>query len=321
MRRRTSTNTVNEVFSDKKATLRVNNKTVIVTPKLFTIAVNIIKMRGKQFVYSHDDTTNQIIAKLLEKIDGWVDITTGVTNREIRYPDTKANNKRSVIASKTHKTHKLYESRYNCKRYILTNDTKYIGVYQAFMSGLNMQQISEKKWKPEPGETARYKRNADGRACRVIFVTGGLYTGVDINALRVVHLTNPFASKVSMRQAHGRATRAYGHSFLPEADRNCQVLTYMTEMSNGNELEDILKPISDVEKIRNKYISAHQWMIKKATIQNSYRVGAVDLMQMNWKPLPTADSIVERQATFDEETTNLDHFEQLLSAKIKSQNR
>lgn len=315
-----STNAVNRVFPNKKAILHVNKKTVIVTPKLFTIAANIITTPGKQFVYSHDGMSNQIIAKLLEKIDGWVDITTGITKHVIRYPDTNATNKRSVIAPKTHKSH-------DHRRYILTNDTKNIGVYQAFMSGLNMQQITATKWKPEPGETARYKRNADGRACRVIFVTGGMYTGVDINALRVVHLTNPFASKVSMRQAHGRATRASGHSFLPEADRNCQVLTYMTEMSNTKTLNDILKRVSGVEKIRNKYISAHQLMIKKATIQNSYRVGAVDRMQINRNShmvhglLPTADSIVEKQATFDEETTKLDHFEQLLSAKIKSQNR
>ena len=316
-------NAVNIVFPDKKATLRVKNKkeklqTVIVTPKLFTIAANIIKTPGKQFVYSHDDMTNRIIAKLLEKIQGWVDITKEVTNHRIKYP-TAQNTGRSIIVPNGHKSH-------NGKRYIIASDTTNIDTYQAFMSGLNMQKDGT-KWKPEPGTTAKYERNARGQVCRVIFVTGDLYTGVDINALRVVHLTNPFASKVSMRQAHGRATRASGHSFLPEADRNCKVLTYMTKVPKMNKsLDDFLIPFEKQED-KKKYISAFQWMIKKAMLQNSYRIGTKHRMQINMSPhlepdlFPTADSIVDTQATFDEETKQLDHFEKLFSAKIKSQNR
>src|SRR5210317_319190 len=314
-----STNAVKKVFPAGQAILRVKTKKgtlkVIVTPKLFTIAAKIITSPGKQFVYSHDGTSNRIVAELLEKIEGWVDITPGVEKRIIKYPD--ATNTRSIVAPNSHRSH-------DHRRYILTNDTKHIGIFQAFMSGLNMQKVGQ-KLKPEPGTTKRYKRNADGRACRVIFVTGDLYTGVDINALRVLHLTNPFASKVSMRQAHGRATRASGHSFLPEQHRECKVLTYMTDMPetmSDTTLNALLIPI-EKQKDKEKYIAAHQWMIKKTTIQNSIRIGGRDRMNTSETTglFPTADSIVERQATFDEETAALDHFEKMLSAKIKSQNR
>ena len=315
-----STNAVNKAFHDGKATIRVNSKTVIVTPKLFTIASNIIATPGKQFVYSNDAMSNQIVAKLLEKIQGWVDITTGVAKRAIRYPDPGAKNAGSITAPSAH------ESR-DFRRYILTNDAKNIATYQAFMSGLNLQPVTETKWKPEPGTTARYKRNADGRACRVIFTAGSLYTGVDINALRVVHLTNPFASKVSTRQAHGRATRASGHAFLPEADRDCKVLTYITTVSKTipeKTLDDMLQQIP-ADKDKNKYRAAQQWLLKKAKIPNAFRVGGVNKMQLNGNfhtipnLFPSADSIVERQATFDNETAALDRFEKMLSAKIKSQ--
>jgi len=107
-----------------------------------------------------------------------------------------------------------------------------------------------------------------------------LYTGVDINALRVVHLTNPFASKVSMRQAHGRATRASGHSFLPKADQECKVLTYMTVVSktmSEKTLNDLLIPI-EKQTDKETYIAAHQWMIKKTTIQNGIRIGGQNRM-------------------------------------------
>ena len=314
-----SNRAVTTLFPTGQAILRVKTKNatlkVIATPKLFTIAAKIITSPGKQFVYSHDGTSNQIIAKILEGINGWVDITTGVEKRTIKYPD--ATNTRSIVAPNSHRSH-------DYRRYILTNDTKNIGIFQAFMSGLNMQQ-NGKKLKPEPGTTARYMRNMDGRACRVIFVTGDLFTGVDINALRVVHITNPFASKVSMRQAHGRATRASGHSFLPEKHRECKVLTYMTDVSetmSDTTLNALLLPIEE-QKDKKKYIAAHQWMIKKTTIQNGIRIGGRDRMNTSEETglFPTADSIVERQATFDQETAALENFEKMLSAKIKSQNR
>lgn len=320
--RNISTNAVNVVFPKGEATLRVNSKTVIVSPKLFAITANIIQTPGKQFVYSNDVMSNQIVAKLLENIEGWTDITVGVTRRTIKYPDVDAKNAPSIIAPPAHKSHEY-------RRFILTNDAKHIGAFQAFMSGMNMEQTSATKWKPEHGTVARYKRNADGRACRVIFATGGLYTGVDINALRAVHLANPFASKVSARQAHGRATRAGGHAFLPEADRNCNVLTYMTEVSTTmpeKTLNDILKSITGYKE-KERYKAAHQWMMKKTKIPNSYRIAGRDQMQLNGNLnmipglFPTADSIVERQATFDKETEALDRFEKLLSSKIKSQNR
>lgn len=313
------TSVVNEVFPDHQATLCVNSKNVIVTPKLFTIAANIIATTsGKQFVYSHDAMSNQIVAKILEKAQGWVDITAGVVKRAITY--SAPNAPHSINAPAKNKSR-------DYRRFIIANDAKNIATLQAFMSGLNMQQTTATKWKPEPGTPARYKRNADGRVCRVIFATGGLFTGVDINALRVVHLSNPFASKVSTRQAHGRATRAGGHAFLPKAERNCDVLTYITTVSKTKPqktLGDILNPI--VERDQKKYIKAVQWLMKKTVIRNAFRVGGVNKMQVDTNNLttpsyllPTADSTVERQATFDKETLELDRFEHDLSAKIKSQ--
>jgi len=100
------------------------------------------------------------------------------------------------------------------------------------MSGIDMEKKGGRgAWIAEDVTTEKLRRNARGQNCKIIVVTGELFTGVDINALRGVHILEPFVSESSHKQAVGRASRAMGHAFLPEGQRDSTVYSYITRVS------------------------------------------------------------------------------------------
>jgi hypothetical protein len=303
------TGTINRlklIFPAGKAVVKMGHKSLVVSPKLFIVARNIVETPGKQFVYASDSMTNEIIAHMIHKMYGYADATDAVAAHTLMYREP---NKNAVYKKHPH--------------YILVKDPngKGIETFQAFMSGLNMEQVGKTtRWEPEIPTEEKFKRNAHGEMCKIIFVTGELYTGVDINALRGVHILNPFASRVSAMQARGRATRSKGHEFLPNANKNAMVYEYMSKVSsfNGNHQLSIYEALACVKpnaKEYNNYKAAYQWMKHHSRIKNGFRVNGKTLMNLDdpSKILPTADSVVERQQMFDKETEKLLAFE----AKLK----
>jgi len=68
--------------------------------------------------------------------------------------------------------------------------------------------------------------NLHGEQCHIIIASGGYFEGLDINALRGVHLLSPLSTHDNDQQAVGRAIRTCGHAKLPPRERNCVVKRY-----------------------------------------------------------------------------------------------
>lgn len=302
-----------KLFPDGRALLKLGRSmTVVVTPKLFKVAHYIVNTKGKQFVYSNDPVSNQIIATMISIMYGFEDVTNRVLNLQLQYRDPNSNNT-NMPNRNTH----IY------RRYILSNDPggKGIETFQAFMSGLNMEKEGARRIPEDPTE-AKFMRNAHGEMCKIIFVTGELYTGVDINALRGVHLLNPFASKVSDMQARGRAARSKGHMFLNDANRNAKIFEYVSTVNafGGTKptIESVLKCLRHEKKTWEGFMSAYQWIMGRSKISGAIRVSGKNVMRLDktTEILPTADSLVERQQKFDVHAKRLEQFERELKRHL-----
>ena len=64
-------------------------------------------------------------------------------------------------------------------------------------------------------------------------MTGELFTGVDINALRGVHVVEPFASVSAHNQVEGRAARARGHNLLNNTNKNAVIYSYQATLNRS----------------------------------------------------------------------------------------
>lgn len=75
--------------------------------------------------------------------------------------------------------------------------------------------------------------NADGSYIRVILVSGQLYEGLDLTALRYVSLGDVLASPLQESQAIGRGVRNCSHRGLPLKDRRVTVVRWFSMAPSG----------------------------------------------------------------------------------------
>jgi len=196
---------------------------VVVAPKLISVVKNAVENPGKHYIYTSNAATVEILGWLLRHLFGF----TNITNDVKRYTITNASLAQQIadprIKISTH------------KNFIAMKSPDKLSVVQNFMSGIDMVrknggQSSGARVPEEPTRNA-IKRNIHGQNCKIVIMTGELFTGVDINALRGVHLVEPFASVSSQDQAEGRAARARGHAFLNESNRNATVYLYQSSLN------------------------------------------------------------------------------------------
>jgi hypothetical protein len=83
-------------------------------------------------------------------------------------------------------------------------------------------------------------QNADGSFARVVIVSGQLYEGLDLKALRYVSLGDVLASPLQESQAIGRGVRNCSHQGLPMVDRKVTIVRWFSSAPRGG--WDALQP-------------------------------------------------------------------------------
>ena len=310
-------------------------KKYIVSPKLFRVAMNLHINTGKQYVFSNDTGSNEIIAKMMDAAQ-YKNITQSVRTLKTQYRNeqnqqgfstlSNNNNGQSMSGNSRTTSGQTRRSGGNApsRNYILVRDKagKDIETFQAYMSGLNMVNEGAKRV-VESGTKTKFKRNAAGQACKIIFVTGELFTGTDINALRGVHILNPMASHISKVQAHGRASRSMGHKFLPNSNQNSKIYTYISVVRKFEEnypikVNSVMKCFVGDGKKMDKFMAALQWLQTKVKVNGIHRIGGKNTMITNDSTLlPAADSATDAQQVYDYNTQNMLNFETSLKGHLR----
>ena len=289
---------------------------------------------GKQYVFSNDTGSNEIIAKMLDAAQ-YHNITESVRTLKTMYTSgqnqhgiSMLNNGRTMSGNSgtTSGQTRRSNGKAQYRNYILVRDKagKDIETFQAYMSGLNMIKEGTKRV-VESGTVTKFKRNVAGQACKIIFVTGELFTGTDINALRGVHLVNPMASHISKVQAHGRASRSRGHTFLPESNQNSTIYTYISVVRRFQEkytritVSNVMKCFAEDRKKTDKFTAALQWLQSKVKVNGIRRVGGKNTVNTNNDStfLPTADSATDAQQVYDYNTQKMLKFETSLKGRLR----
>ena len=166
------------------------NKDLIISTKLQRAIHTAMVMPGKQYLYSA--VASDIIASILEK-GGWQRVNhLHVENlREDRYGILKKKAMRFI----------LYQPRTGSR-----NPGQELEKYQAVLNA---------------------SQNVNGEYVKIVIATGGYYEGLNILALRGVHLIEPLHSALADIQAVGRGLRYCGHAMLSNAnDRKAIVFRY-----------------------------------------------------------------------------------------------
>ena len=99
--------------------------------------------------------------------------------------------------------------------------------------------------------------NADGSYIRIILVSGQLYEGLDLTALRYVSLGDVLASPLQESQAIGRGVRNCSHRGLPLKDRRVTVVRWFSTAPSGgwDGLRDHIPTIKGMQ--RGRYGAEH----------------------------------------------------------------
>jgi hypothetical protein len=203
-----------DIFKGGRLVLEIGEHEYCISPKLMRVVHNACEGKGKQFVYTSDLKTMRIIATLFEKMYEMTDITKKVVDGVVDNEELCKQLAKQKGLGGRHKNFITMKSAANIVR------------LQNFMNGIDFEHD-----KPQEVTPKRLLRNAHGQNCKIILTTGEMFTGLDLNALRGVHIVEPFVSMSSHQQAVGRAVRAGGHIFLPVANRNATVYSYHTRVS------------------------------------------------------------------------------------------
>jgi hypothetical protein len=300
---------------------------VCIAPKLMKVLQNAIGGEGKQYIYTSDIQTLRIMRYILEQVYAMKDITEDVKSGKVT---------NAVLTAQLNRQKK----RTSHNNFIAMESATGLNIIQNFMSGIDMVK--------ERGDTGRLvtedvtiekmKRNANGENCRIILVTGELFTGVDINALRGVHIVEPFASTSSYAQAYGRAARSKGHAFLPNTKRNATVYVYYTTVGewnwNKNEMKKPAGQTLFVSKlsqsheakqltagVRDRVLGGRQWANgsmrrRGATVRDGY----VNNMNTNQTLFPTPDELLHKEQTDGPHTATMVNFMSKFNRAIRGTN-
>ena len=174
------------------------------------------KYPGKHYVYAHDPDTIKVLIAALKAV-GFSQVLSNRTEEALREPKPR---------------------------------------FMVFKTGQingHKQEISHLK---ELKSMMSSKKNVRGDYCKIILATEGHYEGLDIAALRFVHIADPLFSSFADLQAEGRGLRMCGHKDLSPAERNVTIYRYYSRAPRTFSLNSInakLKmPVEDLRKVQHR---------------------------------------------------------------------
>lgn len=166
---------------------------------------------GKQYLYLPEDGVPRVASVAVEllKKRGWTDVTEGVLSGRFDLRSPSSVGKNFVVFRATGRSE---------------NDLARIR--EAFNGLVPASGSTSRKLEFEEYDTQTAARNLHGQRIGLVICTGTYYQGVDLKALRAVHLPTPFPTRKQETQATGRGRRAGAHQFMNEADRDVTVYRY-----------------------------------------------------------------------------------------------
>jgi hypothetical protein len=87
--------------------------------------------------------------------------------------------------------------------------------------------------------------NSRGDYIKVLFITQAGAEGINLKAVRQVHILEPYWNYVRIDQVLGRAIRKESHEDLPENMRNVDKFMYLSVFPEGKNLEELFRNIKD----------------------------------------------------------------------------
>lgn len=174
----------------------------VVSPKIVALLKYALELPGKQFVYIPDIppfSTLKTVAALLNTL-GYKQITPKETKKSSDADTGKSG--RHVVPMPPGKRFILYKTGTVNKH---AQDEAHLNAYKGFFDS---------------------KENLNGATCKLMLATEDHYQGLDLQALRGVHIVSPLFNDVSDRQARGRALRLCGHVGLPLDQQNVALYMY-----------------------------------------------------------------------------------------------
>jgi superfamily II DNA or RNA helicase len=115
------------------------------------------------------------------------------------------------------------------------------------------------------------KRNRYGAYIRVLLITKAAAEGVDLRAIRAVHIMDPHWNETLMVQVIGRAVRLGSHLELPEKERTVDVYRYLATMTPAQREKD-MDAMSTDEYLLQLAIVKHQTVreVKEALRRSAF---------------------------------------------------
>ncbi len=120
--------------------------------------------------------------------------------------------------------------------------------------------------------------NQAGEFCRIFMITGAGSEGISLKNVRAVHLMEPHWNKVRMDQVKGRAVRICSHKDLPLKDRNVDIYTYLSVLTEEQLRKNQEIMIQDDGKTSDEFIYnvAHRKNRLNNDFLETLHMGAVD---------------------------------------------
>ena len=238
------------------------------SPKFAKIIENINSSPGSSLVYSQFKTLEGIgILGIALEASGYQQIRITLNGDTMNFTEDTINS---------------FVNNPNQPRYMVFSGEEPRIVRQALINTFNMNwEIGLKKELKDVLNSApglKETGNKKGEVCRVFMITGAGAEGLSLKNVRTVHLMEPYWNKVRMDQVKGRAVRICSHKDLPFEDRNVDIYTYISTLTEEqlDEAEEIY--IKDDGKTSDEYIYNVSRMKEKLNndFLNAMQVGAVD---------------------------------------------
>lgn len=120
--------------------------------------------------------------------------------------------------------------------------------------------------------------NQAGEFCRIFMITGAGSEGISLKNVRAVHLMEPHWNKVRMDQVKGRAVRICSHKDLPVDQRNVDIYTYLTVMTEEQLRRNQEIVLQDFGETSDQYIYNVAYRKNRLNMDflEAIQMGAVD---------------------------------------------
>ena len=95
-------------------------------------------------------------------------------------------------------------------------------------------------------ESFNHKKNLYGEYIHIILISSSGAEGISLEAVRQVHIMEPFWNYIRVNQVLGRAVRMESHLDLLEDQRNVEQYIYLSMLPEGNTFEEIFYSLKDL---------------------------------------------------------------------------